>query len=90
MAQIRPVGYAAAAIAMGTADMRSHLASIHVPTLVVHGECDSVIPPSTGAELARAIPNARLVVIPGAGHASNQQAPAAYNDAIRAFIQSQV
>jgi 3-oxoadipate enol-lactonase len=86
MAQIRPAGYAAAAVALGTADTRADLALIRVPTLVIHGERDSVVPSETGAELARAVPKARLVVIPGAGHASNQQAPEAYNRAVREFI----
>ena len=41
----------------------------------LHGELDTVIPCSTAVELAEAIPGARLVVIPGAGHASNQHKP---------------
>jgi 3-oxoadipate enol-lactonase len=88
MAQIRPAGYAAAALAMGTADTRDQLARIDVPTLVLHGERDAVIPASTGTELAAAIPGARLVIIPGAGHASNQQTPGSYNQAIRDFVEA--
>jgi 3-oxoadipate enol-lactonase len=37
-------------------------------TLVIHGLDDRLIPPSHGRELADAIPGARLVEIPGAGH----------------------
>jgi 3-oxoadipate enol-lactonase len=86
MAQVRAPGYMAAALAMGATDLRDQLSRIGVPTLVLHGERDTVIPPSTGAELARAIPGAELVLLPGAGHASNQQAPEAYNRAIREFL----
>jgi pimeloyl-ACP methyl ester carboxylesterase len=88
MAQVRPSGYSAAAIVMGTADLRARLNEIRVPTLVLHGECDSVIPTAVAEELARAIPDARLVVIRGGGHASNQHKIEAYNAAVREFIRS--
>ena len=87
MAQVRPAGYSAAARAMGTADLRQKLGTIAVPTLVLHGELDTVIPASTAVELAAAIPNARLAVLPRAGHASNQHKPDEYNQAVRQFIQ---
>ena len=87
MAQVRPAGYSAAARAMGTADLRQKLGTIAVPTLVLHGELDTVIPTSTAVELAAAIPNARLAVLPRAGHASNQHKPDEYNQAVRQFIQ---
>jgi 3-oxoadipate enol-lactonase len=38
--------------------------------------------------LAAAIPRARLVIIPEAGHVSNQEQPAAFNAAVRAFLTS--
>jgi 3-oxoadipate enol-lactonase len=86
MANVRAPGYTTAAVAMGSTDLRDQLQRIGVPTLVLHGDRDTVIPPSTGAELASAIPGARLVLLPGAGHASNQEAPQAYNRAVREFI----
>ncbi len=88
MSEVRPIGYAAAARAMGATDLRDQLRGIRVPTLVLHGERDTVIPPSIARELASAIPGAKLVLLSGAGHASNQQAPEAYNVAIRHFIAS--
>jgi 3-oxoadipate enol-lactonase len=39
-----------------------------LPTLVVHGLEDSLVPPEHGRELARLIPGARLELVPGAGH----------------------
>lgn len=86
MAEIRPAGYRAAAIAMGTTDVSHWLSSIEVPTLVICGEDDDVTPPSTAEQLAHAIPRARLVLIPGAGHASPQERPAAFNAAVRGFL----
>jgi pimeloyl-ACP methyl ester carboxylesterase len=44
------------------------LASIRVPTLVVHGEADPLVPLACGQDTARRIPEARLVTIPGMGH----------------------
>jgi pimeloyl-ACP methyl ester carboxylesterase len=47
---------------------RAALASLRIPTLVVHGEADPLIPIEGGEDTARAIPGARLVRIPGMGH----------------------
>ncbi|MCL4227403.1 MAG: alpha/beta fold hydrolase [Myxococcales bacterium] len=44
------------------------LAGVRVPTLVVHGEEDPLIPVAAGRATARAIPGARLHVVPGMGH----------------------
>jgi pimeloyl-ACP methyl ester carboxylesterase len=44
------------------------LAQIRAPTLVITGGGDRLIPPRNSEVLARLIPGARLVVLPGAGH----------------------
>jgi 3-oxoadipate enol-lactonase len=87
MAEVRPAGYRAAAIALGQTDLSSLLGAIQVPTLVIHGEQDTVVPPETGRMLADSIPGARLVLIPDAGHVSNQEQPAAFNAAVRRFLE---
>jgi pimeloyl-ACP methyl ester carboxylesterase len=46
----------------------SRLGSLGTPTLVVHGETDELVPAENGRILARAIPNASLVMIPRASH----------------------
>lgn len=48
--------------------MRPRIGGITVPTLVLHGTDDPLFPPAHGEALAREIPNARLVLLPGAGH----------------------
>ena len=66
---INPAGSArqlAAIIASG--DRSPMLASIHVPTLVIHGDADRLVAPSGGKATARAIPGARLMTIEGMGH----------------------
>jgi pimeloyl-ACP methyl ester carboxylesterase len=57
------------ASAIARHDTRSRLHELAgLPTLVVHGLDDRLVSPSRGRELADAIPGARLVEIPGAGH----------------------
>jgi pimeloyl-ACP methyl ester carboxylesterase len=46
----------------------ARLGTIAVPTLVIHGETDELVPPENGRILARAIPNATLAIIPRASH----------------------
>jgi pimeloyl-ACP methyl ester carboxylesterase len=46
----------------------ARLKAITVPTLVIHGETDRLVPPQNGPILAGAIPNARLVMLPHASH----------------------
>ena len=49
-------------------DVREKLADVQTPTLVIHREEDRAIPYPLALELARSIPDARLVVLPGRGH----------------------
>ena len=48
---------------------REALRQIRLPALVIHGDADPLVPLACGVDTARAIPGARLVVIPGMGHA---------------------
>lgn len=57
-----------------------------VPVTVITGEQDRLVPPRLGAELAADIPGARLVMVPGAGHALMLERPDAVNDAITALL----
>jgi pimeloyl-ACP methyl ester carboxylesterase len=57
------------AAAIAGHDTRSRLHELgSLPTLVVHGLDDRLVPPEHGRELASLIPGARLVEMPGAGH----------------------
>jgi pimeloyl-ACP methyl ester carboxylesterase len=87
MAEVRPAGYRAAAIALGQTDLTPLLGEIAVPTLVIHGELDKVVPPETGRFLAENIPGAQFVLIPDAGHVANQEQPAAFNAEVREFLE---
>src|SRR5712691_11508465 len=58
-----------------------------VPTLAVVGEADEFTPPEQVRRMAEAIPGARLVVIPGAGHLPSVERPAATTRALQEFLQ---
>ena len=49
-------------------DLPSLIKTITIPSLVVHGENDGLIPPERGRETAELIPNAKFVLVPGMGH----------------------
>ena len=86
MKEIRSPGYEIAAIALAESDVRDVLPKIRVPTLVICGELDRVCPPEEAERIAAAIPAAQLEIIPGAGHQSNQERPAEFNNAVRRHI----
>ena len=44
------------------------LGSVSVPTLVIHGDDDPLVPVEGGRETAEAIPGAELIIIEGMGH----------------------
>ena len=53
----------------------SRLGRLRAPTLVMHGECDRLVPLAAARLLAARIPDAELAVVPGAGHAYALEAP---------------
>ena len=82
------VGIAAAALGMADRkDMTGLLPEISVPTLVIVGAEDVLTTPAEMKELADAIPSARFVSIPEAGHMAPLEAPSAVNLAIQKFLQ---
>jgi 3-oxoadipate enol-lactonase len=67
----------------------SRLSTIRVPTLVIHGESDRLVPPANGRLIAEGIPGARLVVLPQASHIFTTDQPDAALDAILDFLSEQ-
>jgi pimeloyl-ACP methyl ester carboxylesterase len=65
------------------------LPRVHVPALVVRGSHDQIVSQRWSEEATRLLPNARLVVIPGAGHAINFSYPAALQEAILPFLRGE-
>ncbi len=62
------------------------LQQIRVPTLVLTGQFDSLVPPSHTRRLAQDIPGARYVVLPASIHNPMDEQPGAFTRALRAFL----
>ncbi|MFP5328734.1 MAG: alpha/beta fold hydrolase [Alphaproteobacteria bacterium] len=86
MARIDPAAYRVGAEAVWLADQRDRAAAIRAPALVLCGSEDKVTPPSLSRELAALIPGALYAEIEGAGHLSNLEKPAAFNQLVEEFI----
>jgi pimeloyl-ACP methyl ester carboxylesterase len=80
-----PIGFRAMAKALAQ-DLRSALASVNVPTLLVYGDNDTRAPMTVAQAMHDAIPGSKLVILPGAGHVCNIDAPDDFNQALRAFL----
>jgi len=65
------------------------LRALDIPALVVNGEHDSEHRRAAGGALASALANARLALIPQAGHLPNLDNAPAYNESLKAFFASQ-
>lgn len=63
------------------------LAEIACPTLVIAGADDQVIPVTEAENMYAAIPNARLQILPHAGHLLNLEQPEAFNAIVDEFLQ---
>lgn len=72
--------------ACATHDARDRLHTITAPTLVLAGAEDEIMAPSNAAELAAAIPGARLEVLAGVGHAFPEQVPERFEELVTAFL----
>lgn len=69
-------------------DLRSAVAGIACPVLLLMGERDTLVPVSAGVEAARLFSNARVALLAGAGHAPFIQQPERVADHVRAFLRS--
>ena len=84
-AAVRPRSLETQLLLMADADTRDVLTRIAVPTLLIWGELDARSPLTVAHDFERAIPDAELVVIPGAGHMSNLEQPDPFNATVRGF-----
>ena len=70
---------------LASLDLRDDLKLIDVPTLVLHGESDAIVPPEAGLRLAEAMPRAEFHMLPG-GHALPIADPARLVASIQDFL----
>jgi 2-hydroxy-6-oxonona-2,4-dienedioate hydrolase len=66
--------------------IEERLPQVQAPTLVVRGARDAIVSAAWAAEVARCLPDARLVTIPGAAHAVNFNAPLELTRVVREFL----
>lgn len=69
-------------------DSRPFLKQISVPTLIIHGQDDSLIPVEEAKAMQAAIPDCRLLILENAAHLPNLEASERFNQAIREFIKT--
>ncbi|MFX1572750.1 MAG: alpha/beta fold hydrolase [Promethearchaeota archaeon] len=78
-----PLGFGRQLLAiLANGDRRSKLSSIKVPTLVIHGGDDPLVPLEGGKETAKSIPGAELLIIDGMGHSLPPEIWGQISDAI--------
>jgi pimeloyl-[acyl-carrier protein] methyl ester esterase len=75
---------------LSTADLREMLPSINRRVLLIHGSLDAICPMGTAHFMAERLPDARLIIIDGAGHAPCLSRPAEFNAILRDFLQEEV
>jgi pimeloyl-ACP methyl ester carboxylesterase len=71
---------------IGRPDSTPALATIDVPTLIVAGDEDAIMPMAEAKAMQSAIRGSTLEVITGTGHLSNLERPAAFNHVVSEFL----
>lgn len=75
--------------AFSTTDFREDLKRVTVPTLVIHGEADAIVPiEGSGLRTHRAVHHSQLVRVSGAPHGLNVSHAQAFNAALLSFLQA--
>jgi len=72
--------------ALGELDQRDILPKISVPTLLLHGAHDAIVPHDIGAAAADLLPDGRLVTFDNSGHAPFLEETARYRDELLGFL----
>jgi pimeloyl-ACP methyl ester carboxylesterase len=62
------------------------LGKVHVPTLIIWGRDDMLIPLAMGEELHKGIAGSQMIVIDGTGHIPMVGKPMEFNEAVRKFL----
>jgi len=69
-------------------DVWERLSQLHIPTLVVHGETDPLVPTENGRNLAKNIQGAKLILYPNTGHIPIIERAEDYNRDVLSFLES--
>lgn len=66
--------------------LKQDLPSLRAPLLLVHGEGDTAVSPSSARAAARLVPGAKLAMLAGLGHLAHEEQPAEMAEIIRDFV----
>jgi pimeloyl-ACP methyl ester carboxylesterase len=69
-------------------DLAKHLREIDVPTLVITGDDDSIVPTADSIRLAGELPHASLKVIEDCGHLPHEEQPEQFMNVVRSFLET--
>ena len=73
--------------AFGRTDFRADLEKVRVPTLVIHGDSDAIVPfEASGKRTAEAVAGSRVVLIKGGPHGVNASHAQQFNEALLGFL----
>ena len=67
-------------------DLPERLAELTLPTLVITGDDDRIVPTEQSIRLAGDLPNATLVLLEACGHVPQEECPGPWLDAVRVFL----
>lgn len=81
-----PDAFSRQAKALTSFDVEDRVGDIKAPTLVMVGDQDFLYPPHISAELASAIPGAKLKVVDGGGHGFFWEIPDTFNQVVLDFL----
>jgi pimeloyl-ACP methyl ester carboxylesterase len=76
-------------LSAGEVDLRNELSRISQPTLLLHGEADAIVSVKEARHLSEILPNAKLSILPGAGHVPTLTRPQEIADEIMSFFGSE-
>jgi 3-oxoadipate enol-lactonase len=71
-------------------DSTPTLSMIRCPVQIIVGDEDAITPPPLSEQIHRDIPGSELTVIKAAGHMSNMEQPASFNDTLARFLEHRV
>jgi len=83
---VHPEAYARQLAAIAEFEAGDRLTSLKVPTLVIHGDRDILLPPDNARRLADLIPGARLAILKGAAHGLTTERPVEFARMVRDFL----
>jgi pimeloyl-ACP methyl ester carboxylesterase len=83
---IDPPGIVAAIRGLAGYDILDRLEEVEIPTLIVWGRNDLIVPVGDGVEFARRIPNSRLVIFDRCGHVPMAERPVRFNRLLESFL----